>query len=336
MTIAVTTISNGQSFGAWLSTTNRLANIVSQNTVTADSTGGGSITTGNSFIYGYFGANYLYAVNGLSGGNVSSNGNLSIVSNVLFTYSSSNLVTITANSSKSAVLIAVNDISLVPSGNATVSGNTFVVNTSNVFFSNTNVQFTNSPLSGNITFTSNTIYSGSVIISNGSFGTNGDVLYSNGSGMYWSSIPSATGVSITANNTSVSTFYLPMSESTTGAWSNAIVSSSKLYFVPSTGDLNATNFNSLSDQRKKTNIKSINDSTNIINALNPVEFNWIESENKSSGFIAQEIEEILPHLVSTSKDGTKSLNYMGLLSYIIRHNQLLQKKLETLESKLGS
>ena len=77
MTIVVTTISNGQSFGAWLSTTNRLANIVSQNTVTADSSTGGSITTGNSFVYGYFGANYLYVANGLSGGNVSSNGNLS-------------------------------------------------------------------------------------------------------------------------------------------------------------------------------------------------------------------------------------------------------------------
>jgi hypothetical protein len=47
MTIAVSQVSNTQTFGAWLATTNRLANLMSQNTVTADSSNGGSVTIGN-------------------------------------------------------------------------------------------------------------------------------------------------------------------------------------------------------------------------------------------------------------------------------------------------
>lgn len=59
MTIAVSPVANSQTFGAWLTTTNRLANLMSQNTVTADSSSGGSVTTGNSYVNGYFGATYL-------------------------------------------------------------------------------------------------------------------------------------------------------------------------------------------------------------------------------------------------------------------------------------
>lgn len=59
MTITVSQVANSQTFGAWLSTTNRLANLMSQNVVTADSTNAGSVTTGNTYVNGYFGATYL-------------------------------------------------------------------------------------------------------------------------------------------------------------------------------------------------------------------------------------------------------------------------------------
>jgi hypothetical protein len=127
MTITVTTIANSQSFGAWLSTTNRLANIVSQNTVTVDTSSGGSLSTGNGYVNGYFGANYLYVANGLSGGNVSSGGLLSIISNVAFKYSTSNLITLTANSTSSDLNIAV--------GNANITANTISI-TGNTNFAN--------------------------------------------------------------------------------------------------------------------------------------------------------------------------------------------------------
>jgi len=193
MTIPVSSVSNNQTFGAWLTTTNRLVDIVSQNTVTADSSNGGSVTTGNSFVNGHFGSEYVYVANTLSGGNVSSGGVLRILANVAISNATSNLVVITANSTQTNVRITSSTITLLPTGNVTIGGNTLVVNTANVVFSGSNVQFSNSPLSGNITFASNTIYSGSVIIANGSFGSNGAVLYSNGTGMYWEVIPAVVG-----------------------------------------------------------------------------------------------------------------------------------------------
>ena len=87
MTITVTPVTNTQTFGAWLAVTNRLANIVSQNTVTADATVGGSVTTGNSYVNGHFGANTI-AVTTLKGGNLTTNATLTVQTNTAFAQSS--------------------------------------------------------------------------------------------------------------------------------------------------------------------------------------------------------------------------------------------------------
>jgi hypothetical protein len=103
MTITVTQIANTQTFGTWLATTNRLANLMSQNVVTADASLGGSVTTGNTYIDGHFGAQYVYVANTLKGGNLSSNGALTIQANLAVTNSSSNIFFITANSTASVL-----------------------------------------------------------------------------------------------------------------------------------------------------------------------------------------------------------------------------------------
>lgn len=82
MTISVSQISNTQSFGTWLQRTNDIATIISSNTVTTDSTTGGSITTGRGFVNGAFGANTIY-VTTITAGNLSVNGSLvTITSNL--------------------------------------------------------------------------------------------------------------------------------------------------------------------------------------------------------------------------------------------------------------
>jgi hypothetical protein len=210
MAITVSPVANSQTFGAWLTTTNRLVELVSQNVVTADSSNGGSVTTGNSYVNGHFGSQFMYVTDTIGGGNVSSNGVLRILANVAITDGTSNLFIITANSTTSNTRLVSNTITLLPSGTVTIGGANLTVNAVAVEFSGANISFTNSPLSGNITFTSNTTYSGSVIIANGGFGTNGSVLYSNGTGMYWDEIPAivgnngiianADGIFVNANN----------------------------------------------------------------------------------------------------------------------------------------
>lgn len=84
------------------------------------------------------------------------------------------------------------------------------------------------------------------ITANSSNGTAGQVLTSGGTGnVYWSTVTGGSGSSttLTANNTDTQTFYLPMSNATSGAWANAVVASSDLYYVPSAGILTVPSAN---------------------------------------------------------------------------------------------
>ena len=75
---------------------------------------------------------------------------------------------------------------------------------------------------------------------NGSVGTGGQILASNGTGLYWTSNPPGIAIPLTQNNNSTSTWYFPMSNSASGSWSEAAVADAKLSFVPTTGTLTVT------------------------------------------------------------------------------------------------
>jgi len=122
---------------------------------------------------------------------------------------------------------------------------------------------------------------------------------------------------VTNDTTSTADFYPTLAEVTTGDFETAYVSNTKLFFQPSTGTLNATTFNSLSDASVKTNINEIDNGLDIINAISGVEFDWKDNGNHSAGVVAQELEKVLPHLVATSDDGMKSVNYAGLTAYLL-------------------
>ena len=76
-----------------------------------------------------------------------------------------------------------------------------------------------------------------VLTANASNGTAGQVLTSNGTGVYWSTVAGGGGYGSTlvANTTDTQTFFFPMSNATSGSWSNAVVDSTDLFYVPSTG-----------------------------------------------------------------------------------------------------
>ncbi len=92
----------------------------------------------------------------------------------------------------------------------------------------------------NNAFFSNTVANRAQIgalAANGSVGTFGQILASNGTGLYWTSNPPGVAIPLTQNNNSTSTWYFPMSNSATGSWSEAAVADGKLSFVPTTGTL---------------------------------------------------------------------------------------------------
>ena len=159
MTIQIANVQNSQSFGAWLTTTNRLADVVSKNVVTADSSNGGSLTTGNSYVNGYFGARYFVVNNEIRGGNLTTNGVITIISNTNF----SNTVNIgglaTANANLNVVGTA--NVSSTLNVGANVSVNTIRISigntTANVLANSTQVVLANSTNTATLTPVSLTI-----------------------------------------------------------------------------------------------------------------------------------------------------------------------------------
>lgn len=149
----------------------------------------------------------------------------------------------------------------------------------------------------------------------------------------FAAIAPAPGLTLSDDTSTDRSQYLPMTTAISGTWETGYTSSSKLYFNPSTGTLNSTVFNALSDESFKSNITTIDNVCEILNNIRGVEFNWKETGLKSSGVIAQELEKVLPHLVTTDK-GIKSVNYDGITGYLIEAIKVLFTRVAELENKI--
>lgn len=92
-----------------------------------------------------------------------------------------------------------------------------------------------------------------------------------------------------------------------------------------------------SDARAKTNVKTINYGLSTLNKLRPVSYSLTnnpsgQNDHRELGLIAQELEQIMPELVRTDKDGKKLVNYIGLLPVLIKSIQELQKEVAALKA----
>tara|TARA_B100000401_G_C52659139_1_gene649292 strand:+ start:89 stop:769 length:681 start_codon:yes stop_codon:yes gene_type:complete len=90
-----------------------------------------------------------------------------------------------------------------------------------------------------------------------------------------------------------------------------------------------------SDIRLKKDVKEITNGLEIINKLRPVSFKWKKNNKESIGFIAQEIELILPHFVKDTKlDGIpiKTIKQDKLIPYIVDSIKNISNRLKKYES----
>ena len=104
----------------------------------------------------------------------------------------------------------------------------------------------------------------------------------------------------------------------------------KLHVV---GEVTATDFNSTSDVRLKTNVQVIDDPLEKVLQINGVSFNWVENDKPSMGVIADNIEEILPELVSDTDP--KTVNYNGLIGLLIEVVKDQQTQINSLNERLS-
>ena len=99
-----------------------------------------------------------------------------------------------------------------------------------------------------------------------------------------------------------------------------------------TGTCQATDFNSTSDIRLKDNIQVIEDPLAKLVQIEGVSFNWKENNKPALGVIADQVQEILPELVT---DGNpKTVNYNGLIGLLIEAVKEQQIQIDELKSKL--
>ena len=94
---------------------------------------------------------------------------------------------------------------------------------------------------------------------------------------------------------------------------------------------------STSDVRLKNNIKTIDKALDKVNSIQGIEFDWIEKEEVHGnsghdiGVIAQEIEKILPDVVTTRENGYKAVKYEKIVPLLIEAIKDLSKQVDGLK-----
>jgi hypothetical protein len=101
------------------------------------------------------------------------------------------------------------------------------------------------------------------------------------------------------------------------------------------GTVNAANFNTTSDATLKTNVETLSGSLDAVKSLRGVSFDWIENGGSEIGVIAQEVEAVLPDVVSTNDEGIKSVKYGNMVAVLIEAIKEQQAQIDELKSKLG-
>ena len=106
---------------------------------------------------------------------------------------------------------------------------------------------------------------------------------------------------------------------------------------------NTSNFTTLSDIKYKKDVTRISESLDRILELKPSKFVWKTTDTEDIGFIAQEVEEVIPEVVLTDKEGImgapdtkdyKTITYPKLIPLLVDSIQELTKKVSTLEDKI--
>jgi hypothetical protein len=116
-----------------------------------------------------------------------------------------------------------------------------------------------------------------------------------------------------------------------GAVSFKIDSSGNATFA---GDVVA--YGSPSDKRLKENIKPIESALDKVSKLQGVTFDWKKSDSildikEDVGFIAQDVQKVIPELVRENEDGMLSMRHQGIAPILLEAIKELKAEIEELK-----
>ena len=93
-----------------------------------------------------------------------------------------------------------------------------------------------------------------------------------------------------------------------------------------------------SDETLKKDIVSLKDSLSVVSKLRGVNYFWKDENRETSkqvGFIAQEVEKVLPEVVHTNEDGIKSLAYQNMVPVLVEAIKELKAEIDELKKKVA-
>ena len=99
--------------------------------------------------------------------------------------------------------------------------------------------------------------------------------------------------------------------------------------ITASGKMYALSYTSTSDASLKTNVIEIADATDKVKAIRGVTFDWTDGSGPSAGIIAQEVEAILPSIVSGTS--VKQVEYNGLVGLLVEAVKELSARIDVLE-----
>jgi hypothetical protein len=140
----------------------------------------------------------------------------------------------------------------------------------------------------------------------------------------------APSTTITDDISTDNTIFLLLSTQSSGNLTIANTSSSKLTYNPSTGTLSSVIFSATSDINKKENVERITDAVSTVQQLRGVTYNWKDNGSKGMGLIAQEVEKILPELVTESDNG-KAISYNNIIGLLVEAIKELKIEIDNLK-----
>ena len=196
----------------------------------------------------------------------------------------------------------------------------------------------------NVSIASTDLTDTSTLVRNNADQTISGVLTANsfvGSGATLTNIPNGALVnsSIYINNQPVSlgsNMNLTESQWTTDA-SGIFYGSGNVRIDTNSGQLTATSFNATSDLTLKSNISMLNTPLEKILNIEGRNYTWKNDENNvlQSGLIAQQVEEHIPEVIVTNKENNiKTINYNGIIPYLVESIKEQQRQIESQKSEI--
>jgi len=139
-------------------------------------------------------------------------------------------------------------------------------------------------------------------------------------GLHYPSADSTTAIQFDKANGSTNVMNIDTTNSRVG-----IGTTSPSYVLDVTGQARFTGSYTTSDRRWKTNIHPITGALDSVNRLQGVTYDWRRkefsqmrfAEGRQIGFIAQDVEKVMPDIVATDQAGFKNVSYQSVTPLLV-------------------